>query len=83
MIYLLRGFSITAKPFFFEIFSHARLYVRVDDDDEFSFYFFSFISFFCFFSFFLSFFLFLFFLFCDSFFIAMRYVCDTFAILLR
>lgn len=34
MIYLLQGFSITAKPFFFEIFSHARLYVRVDDDEN-------------------------------------------------
>ena len=33
MIYLLQGFSITAKPFF-EIFSHARLYVRVDDDEN-------------------------------------------------
>lgn len=28
------GFSIKAKPFFFEIFSHARVYVRGDDENK-------------------------------------------------
>lgn len=76
MIYLLRGFS-TRRSLFFEIFSHARLYVR-GDDDEFSFFFFFY--FFLLFLFFLSFvFLFLSFLACDSF----LSQCDIFAILLR
>lgn len=32
MVFLLLGFSIKAKPFFFEIFSHAPVYVRGDDE---------------------------------------------------
>ena len=67
MSYLLQGFSITAKPFFFEIFSHARLYVRVDDDENKKIYFLYIFLFFTLFT-----------LLCSDNFLSQ---CDTFAII--